>query len=278
MNLKSKIGLGTVQFGTSYGISNTQGQTSPEEVTEILDYARKEGIDLLDTAAAYGISEEILGNNNLTGFNIVSKFMAPENNQKISKQLESSLDLLKISSLYGYMAHRPQDVLLHSHQWEELRDLKRNNLIQKIGFSFNEPYEIDEVLLKGWIPDIVQVPFNYFDNRFSQQLVRLKSTGCEVHTRSAFLQGLFFMQPDSLPQYFDIVKPSIKDLQKNGEKLAGMLLKYCLQQDFIDKVIVGVNNKNQLISNLNFTNSEESLPEFSLKIPNKILMPSKWKI
>jgi len=57
-----------------------------------------------------------------------------------------------------------------------------------------------------------------------------------------------------------------------------MLLKYCLQQDFIDKVIVGVNNKNQLISNLNFTNSEESLPEFSLKIPNKILMPSKWKI
>jgi hypothetical protein len=43
MQVSDKLGLGTVQFGLSYGISNKNGKTSDEEVQKILKTAsRKE--------------------------------------------------------------------------------------------------------------------------------------------------------------------------------------------------------------------------------------------
>ena len=49
-----KLGLGTVQFGMHYGISNREGKTPLREVTKILHVARDNQISVLDTAAQYG--------------------------------------------------------------------------------------------------------------------------------------------------------------------------------------------------------------------------------
>jgi aryl-alcohol dehydrogenase-like predicted oxidoreductase len=56
-----KIGLGTVQFGLDYGISNRSGKTTPDEVIRILETAKQNGIRVIDTAALYGESERVLG-------------------------------------------------------------------------------------------------------------------------------------------------------------------------------------------------------------------------
>ena len=48
-----KLGLGTVQFGCNYGISNTKGQVAFDEIQKILDYAIEVGIDTIDTASLY---------------------------------------------------------------------------------------------------------------------------------------------------------------------------------------------------------------------------------
>ena len=48
----SKIVLGTVQFGTNYGINNTSGQVMPDEVVKILKFAAENGIRTLDTSSA----------------------------------------------------------------------------------------------------------------------------------------------------------------------------------------------------------------------------------
>ena len=58
MNHKSKVGLGTVQFGLDYGISNESGKTPQKEVHRILEFAISKGVDALDTAIAYGNSEK----------------------------------------------------------------------------------------------------------------------------------------------------------------------------------------------------------------------------
>ena len=42
-----ELSIGTVQFGLDYGISNTQGQTSSEEASRILNFAKTENIYLL---------------------------------------------------------------------------------------------------------------------------------------------------------------------------------------------------------------------------------------
>ena len=277
MNLNSKIGIGTVQFGLDYGISNKSGRTNSEEVTKILQYASENNIDTLDTASAYGEAEKVLGEKNLEGFKIISKFMPPDEKGSIKVQLHQSLEKLKQKSIYGYLAHRPMDVLENPKQWEDLIQIREEQLVDKVGFSLNKPEELKELLDKNFIPDLIQVPYNYFDNRFREQMIDLHSKGCEIHTRSAFLQGLFFMDSDSLSSHFDEVKPEIKNLQSLAKNLSGSLLKFVCDCSYIDKVIIGVENLSQLKDNLDRLNLSEKLPIFSKNISENILMPSLWQ-
>jgi len=53
--------LGTAQFGQRYGITNFHGPPTEEEIRGILAIAWEKGIKAIDTAAAYGDSETILG-------------------------------------------------------------------------------------------------------------------------------------------------------------------------------------------------------------------------
>jgi aryl-alcohol dehydrogenase-like predicted oxidoreductase len=56
-----KLGIGAAQFGLDYGVSNTEGITPIAEVVNILQQAESLGIELIDTAPAYGDSEAVLG-------------------------------------------------------------------------------------------------------------------------------------------------------------------------------------------------------------------------
>lgn len=59
----SPLGLGTVKFGRNRGVKYPSGFTLPDEdaLARLLDLARSLGVNLLDTAPAYGESEERLG-------------------------------------------------------------------------------------------------------------------------------------------------------------------------------------------------------------------------
>ena len=69
----SKLALGGVQFGIDYGIANTKGQVQIEEVQSILNYAKKNGVNILDTASGYGDSEGVLGKVGVDNFQIITK-------------------------------------------------------------------------------------------------------------------------------------------------------------------------------------------------------------
>jgi len=194
----------------------------------------------------------------------------------ISEQLAKSLSQLKIPSLYGYLAHRPMEIVNDPKRWDELLKLKESGRTKKIGFSFNEVSEVKAVLSMGITPDIVQVPFNYLDNRFLPTMIELKKRGCEIHTRSAFLQGLLFCDPTRLSSFFNEVKPVITELQKNREQLPGMLLRYCLENPCIDHVIIGVNTLEQLIENLNLFPETKLLNPLNIQLKDEIVTPSKW--
>ena len=59
-NNPSRLMLGTVQFGLSYGVANRVGQPDYQDVVEIVAAALEGGVNAFDTAAAYGTSEEVL--------------------------------------------------------------------------------------------------------------------------------------------------------------------------------------------------------------------------
>lgn len=274
---KKRIGIGTVQFGTNYGISNKNGQTTFEEVSRILSLALENGISVLDTASGYGESEKVLGQFDLSKFKVVSKFLPPENGNLIEKQLNKSLNNLKVNTLYGYLAHRASNVVENPIYWNELNNLKSKGLIKKIGFSFNTPEEAQRVIELKMYPDLVQIPYNYFDHRFEEYIDFFKSLGCEIHTRSAFLQGLFFLKQEELYPNFGLVAPLIKTMQeKHKENLSGALLNYCFDNQNIDFVIIGLNDSNQLNGNLKAIEEAEPLDKLKLQIPYQIVTPSLW--
>jgi len=276
MEIKNKIGLGTVQFGLNYGIANQNGQTSKFEVHKILKYAKEAGITILDSASAYGNAEEIIGEYGLRNFKLVSKYRPAIEVSTIQEQLEKSLQNLHVNSLYAYLVHSPKDLIKNPAEWTQLKEIQKQGKVKKIGYSLNEPFELDKLLELNLIPDIVQVPYNYFDRRFEEKFEKLKNLGCEIHTRSVFLQGLFFLSPSNLHEYFEPVKKDLKKLQEQNSFSAGSLLKFVLENPFIDKVIIGVATKTQLEENLRDLATAKSLDPFHNTIDSNILIPSLW--
>ena len=75
----SKIILGTVQLGMPYGLGEWKDEVMPESVAfSILDEAWASGINTLDTANSYGLSEERIAKflrlNPQKSFHVISKF------------------------------------------------------------------------------------------------------------------------------------------------------------------------------------------------------------
>lgn len=280
MNLTGfKIALGTVQFGLSYGIGNKEGQTSEREVMEILSVAKANGVDTLDTAFLYGESESVLGRTAGHDFKIISKFPDVQSADQLYKSLNTSLKRLNVERLYGYMAHRSVS-FQHGGVWEALQVLKQSGKVEKIGYSLYHPHELAFLLEQGMEPDIIQVPFNILDQRFASLLEMLHAKGVEIHTRSAFLQGLFFQTPSSLHSFFDPVVPFLESMNhqftSNAAK-ANALLRFCVKQHMIDKVVIGVNNASQLTTNLEALNGEQVALQGEMPVvSDSILQPSNW--
>jgi aryl-alcohol dehydrogenase-like predicted oxidoreductase len=273
----SKLAIGTVQFGLDYGISNSHGKPSLIEVDSILSLAFERNIDLLDTANVYGEAEQVIGKLNLDRFAIVTKFLPESQNGLFENQLQDSLCKLKTDNVYGLLAHRPLDLVDNPEIWKKMNNQKENQKVKKIGFSFDSPEEYYAVIEKSFFPDLVQVPFNYFDNRFIDIIKELKFNGCEIHVRSTFLQGLFFTNTSKLPAFFDEVNELLAELQIEYDKsLAASLLNYVLDNEDIDKAVIGVQNKIELQSILDSLENAPKLRALKKKINHKIVQPSLW--
>ena len=99
---------------------------------------------------------------------------------------------------------------------------------------------------------LVQAPANLLDQRLLRDgsLRALKDAGCEVHVRSAFLQGLLIGLDGPLPAYFqryaamlDRVRATAATAKLSTLELA---LGFLLEQPDIDHVIVGVTRAEEL--------------------------------
>ena len=111
-----KLAIGTVQFGSHYGIANNSGQVLPNEVEKILKYCSAKGIDTLDTAINYGETESVLGQIGIKHWNVITKLPeVPMNCKDITGWVESSIDKslerLRITKLDGVLLHRPNQLL-----------------------------------------------------------------------------------------------------------------------------------------------------------------------
>lgn len=290
-----KIGLGTVQFGIDYGMANVGGKVSVSEVRKILDFAKQQGVSILDTAFAYGDSEENLGNI-LTDdgcFSIVTKTPSFKNpvitrNEvaELSNAFMTSLKRLRRKSVYGLLLHAADDLLKHGGDllWKEMCHLKEQGAVKKIGVSVYTGEQIDGILDKYPI-DLIQLPINIFDQRLlsNGDLNKLKKKNVEIHARSVFLQGVLLSKVKELPKYFE---PLRNRLQKYYEFVykynwtpVQAALGFVLGIKEIDTVLLGVDNERHLREIINMAKPLDShlFKRFAIH-DDMFLNPSKWQL
>ena len=288
----SKLGLGTVQFGTDYGLNSLDGQVRPQEVKKILNYARSKQIVLLDTAPAYGNSEEILGGINNSEFQVVTKTrhfdtlkITNDEVSLLNQDFNNSLKKLNQIKIYGLLIHNADDLLKPGGEkiLDLLQKFKQTNKLMKVGVSVYDHIKLHSIL-DNFDIDMVQLPFNIIDRRMldSGMLTSLYKRGIEVHARSIFLQGLLLMSAKLMPSKFNrwnnLWKLWHEWLHDNRISPVEASVRYAISFSEISKVLVGVDSVNQLKEI--YKASSGTLP----KIPDELqttdadlLNPSNWE-
>lgn len=286
----SKLALGTAQFGLKYGVANQKGQIKFSEVDKILKLAKNSNIDLIDTAIIYGNSEKVIGKTGINDFKFVTKLPClsidcNNINSWVEKHVQSSLFNLGVSSLYGLLIHKSDD-LLGNHGKKlikALEVLKKDGLVKKIGVSIYDPSECEKFMQLTRF-DIVQAPLNIVDRRLetSGWLSKLYSEEIEIHTRSVFLQGLLLMPNNRIPKNFykwsNVWEKWSLELKKNDLSAVEACLLYPLSLPEIEHVIVGVDSADQLNELIKRSKSKHSQIDFSFMISNdqSLINPSNW--
>lgn len=255
-SLRNKIAIGSAQFGMDYGIANTRGRVPPIEVNKILKLAYRSGIDTIDTAPAYGESEKTLGKCLAASqfpFRLISK-SPPINAEQIIDSCQQSLRNLNISHLAGYLVHDFSYFQNHQSCWKVFQKLKKRKLVEKIGFSLYLPEELAWLIDNDISFDLLQVPYNIFDQRFAPWFSVMKKKKVEIHVRSPFLQGLIFKTSASLNPFFNEIKPKLTQLQQLSLKhkipLSAIGLLFSLLHPQVDRVIMGLDSVSNLKENL----------------------------
>lgn len=286
----NRIAIGTAQFGMNYGIANQSGKVPASEAEKILIYAAERGANTLDTAAAYGMSEKVLGAVGIKGWRVISKIPAlppdiADIKGFVQQKVECSLSDLKITKLHGLLIHHCQDFLgTHGETlYQSLVELKKKGLVEKIGISLYDPDVFFQINKKTYF-DIIQVPFNLVDRRIleSDFIQTLVKNGTELHVRSVFLQGLLLMTKQQRPQKFSKWNPiwdKFHDwlLTENFSALHACL-GFVLSFSSVGKFIVGVDTLDQLSEIYTAIQNGviKDIPNDLVSHDIQLLNPSNW--
>jgi aryl-alcohol dehydrogenase-like predicted oxidoreductase len=201
--MTQQLALGTAQFGLDYGITNTRGRVPAEEAAALLQQAWDVGVRLVDTATAYGNSEEVLGAAMRDSWRVVTKTL-PLRSGAIDAAAVERVDAAFVQSrqrlgrIDTLLVHHAQDLLAPGgeqlYAWLQMQ--KNHGQAWRIGASV---YDGDEVaaLLDRYALDVVQLPANIADQRLlaDGSVERLHAAGVEIHVRSLFLQGVLLAAP-----------------------------------------------------------------------------------
>lgn len=284
-----KLALGTVQFGLNYGVANQSGQVGLEEAKAILNLAVTNRIDTLDTAIAYGDSEQRLGQIGISNWKVVTKLPSvPDGCENVSgwvfDQIERSRKRLNTDSLYGLLLHQPNQLINQSGNevYQALIKLKKDGFVQKIGVSIYEPSELD-ALYQYFQFDLIQAPFNILDRRLVESgwMSRLAESNIELHVRTVFLQGLLLMSKNERPHKFNKWLP-LWEMWHDWLKEAKLTplqacLSYVLSFPEISKVVVGVDGLKQFIEILDAAKCANiKVPEELKSSAIDLINPGLW--
>ncbi len=221
-----RIGLGTTKLGRNTDVKYPHAFALPsdKQVGELLDNALRSGVNLIDTAPAYGASEARLGpfvRSHRDRLVLCTKCGEQYRNGSsvydfsagaITASVEASLRHLDVDHVDILLLHsdgRDIEILTQSDALEALRRLQQSGKTRAIGISAKTPAGIREA---SRTLDVIMAPFSQKDPSLAGAL------------RQAHQAGLGVL--------------AIKGLS-SGYLQARPALEFVLRREFIDALILG---------------------------------------
>lgn len=286
--------LGAVQLGLNYGVANKAGKPSRESSHEILCAAWEHGIRAIDTAQAYGESEEIIGEHleqyPAHNFHVFSKINPGVDHRNAAAIMNAARDSFQriAKPLASLMMHNADTL----HLWESglgqaMKRCLDAGFAETLGVSIYTPEQFSAALA---IPElrIIQAPFNALDRRLLESglMERALDSGRVVVLRSIYLQGLLLMDADKLPAHMGF---AAEDVRRWGNLCAShscaktlAAMQYVRHAVPRALLVIGCERTEQLISNLSllaspgFPTAMQGAIE-NLKMPDEqVINPSLW--
>ncbi len=279
------ISLGTVQLGQSYGVANQDGMPDHGEAMVILDTAWANGVRTFDTARAYGEAEARIG------AWIKSRghrpFIVTKTGSAIRDDMVQSMSNLGVSFLDGLMMHNAREFSVPGAA-DTLGQLVQDGLIGGFGVSAYQVEDVDAALAIPGL-SLVQIPFNLFDRRMeiSGVLACCMAAGVTVFSRSVFLQGLLFLDPETLPGHLAEAAGPLRNLRafadEIGRSLPELAIVAARDTAGISSLVIGAERANQasevfeLATAAPLTDSErEATFMIGAGLPETIYNPGFW--
>jgi len=288
-----KLALGTVQFGLDYGVSNNNGRVGPEEIAEIIACCRDLGIDTIDTAEAYGVAEQRLGDVGVGDLAIVGKVSLEGNeaddlSQYLLNRISASLDRLGADRFHGLLLHTPKSLMGDAAAAQQivqaLEKVRDAGLTAKIGASTYSPEQTISLYTKFPF-DIVQIPLCPLDARWSHSDVLgiLERRGVEVHVRSVFLQGILLMSLETLPtwtmKWRRLLEGWHQWITDQGTDPVSACIALADTYSGVEKIVVGVENVGQLRQvHAGLLSTVAELPVHLQTMDEDLLDASRWRV
>jgi aryl-alcohol dehydrogenase-like predicted oxidoreductase len=293
----SRLMLGTVQFGLPYGIANISGQPSYEAAREIIACAYENGVNCLDTAPRYGVSEEVVGRaledlGLADKFVVVSKVLPMAEDFSTQQAADAFVEESIVASLRRLRLPQLPICLFHLQQnfryIDSLDRARSRGLIGHLGVSFATPQDCAEIVASGHV-EAVQIPTNILDRRYRRQGVfeLAQQHRVAIFLRSAYHQGLLVMrEEDMLPELAEVL-PVLRELHRLARE-AGLgrdelALRYVLGIEGLTCVVVGMETVDQVRQNVRLfaqgplpAELQRAVDSVVPELSEKILHPFNW--
>ena len=203
----SPLGLGTVKLGRDQGVKYPNGFSIPDDAQacQLLALARELGINLIDTAPAYGVSEERLGlllAGQRDEWVIVSKVGEEfENGQSrfdfsaTHTRRSSAASRLRTDRIELVLVHsdgNDLDILQHAEVYQTLAELKREGKILGYGLSGKT---VDGGLLALQQGDCAMVTYNLNEQAERPVLDYAAAHGKGILIKKALASGHACLKP-----------------------------------------------------------------------------------